>query len=66
MVASIKRAVALDHMMVWAALFIDERRLLPGYAHLSLMQRAFEASAQVRWLLDASVRWRSETAAFAS
>jgi hypothetical protein len=55
MVASIKLAVALDHMLVWAALFVDGRRLLPGYAHLSLMRPAFEASAQVRWLLDASV-----------
>jgi hypothetical protein len=50
-VASIKLAVALDHLRTWQEL--NKARVMPGYAHLSLCRPSFESSAQVRWLLDA-------------
>jgi hypothetical protein len=53
---TIKLAVALDHLIVWAKFYRElPDHPLPGYSHLSLLRPSFEASPQIRWVLDPSV-----------
>lgn len=53
---TIKLAVALDHLIVWSKFYRDlPDHPLPSYSHLTLLRPAFEASPQIRWVLDPAV-----------
>jgi hypothetical protein len=54
MLASLKIAVMLDHLLTWARLVFDAQ-VMPTFAHLSLVRPSLEGSPQVRWLLDPAV-----------
>lgn len=53
---TIKLAVALDHLIIWSKFYREvPDHPLPSYSHLTLLRPAFEASPQIRWVLDPGV-----------
>jgi hypothetical protein len=55
-------SMALDHLGAWRSLLLA--RLVPGFAHMTLLRAAIEGSATARWLLESdSTGERSRRAA---
>jgi hypothetical protein len=45
---------ALDHLVAWRALLVDAK-IMPTYAHMSLLRTAHEAALLAQWLMDPSI-----------